>query len=61
MVLKFRTSGTGRKQQMLSSIDRTNVVGIKVRMRLSRLVGYKIPLVMEDTKSRAVSPISVTC
>lgn len=37
--LEFRSSDLGRKK--LSSIDRTNMVGIKARMSLSRFVGLK--------------------
>lgn len=49
-----------KPRQKFNSIVRTNMVGIKAKMSLIRLVGDKFTLVMEETKSRTASPISVT-
>lgn len=59
-VLEFSTSCIGRTQGKISPVDRNNMVGIKSGMRLSGILGFKLTLVMEETKSRAASPISVT-
>lgn len=49
-----------KPRQNFIPIDRTNMVGIKSRMRFGRIVGFKLTSVMENTKCRTVSPILVT-
>lgn len=49
-----------KPRQNLRPVARTNMVGIKAGLQLSRRVGSKFTLVVEDTKFRTASQISVT-
>lgn len=56
--LEFRASDIGRNKGK-SLILLSGQIWWGLRQKMSRLVGYKFTLVMEETKSRTVSPISV--